>query len=76
MNIENIEKCQALLERRAALLKAQTKMGELKRFALVTIQGAARDTEKIEINDEDLNLALQDAIDARIQAIEKQLEQL
>ena len=51
-------------------------MGELKRFALVTIQGAARDTEKIEINDEDLNLALQDAIDARIQAIEKQLEQL
>ncbi|MGM9753855.1 MAG: hypothetical protein ACI3ZK_07400 [Candidatus Cryptobacteroides sp.] len=76
MNIDNIEKCQMLLEKRAGLLKAATMMGELKRYAQVTIQGAAHDAEKVEICDEDFNAALQDAIDARIQAIEKQIETL
>lgn len=76
MKVENIEKCQKLLEQRAGLLKAAAMMGELKRYAQVTIQGAAHDTEKVEICDEDFNAALQDAIDARIQAIEKQIELL
>ncbi len=77
MNINNIEKCRMLLEKRAHLIQAAGIMAELKRKAKVTIEGLAiRSPFIVELIDEDLNLAIQDAIDARIQAIEKQIETL
>lgn len=76
MNIDNIEKCQILLEKRASLKQAAMIMGELPYSAFITIQSASYGAIKIDLVDEELNMALQDAIDARIQAIEKQLEQL
>lgn len=76
MNIENIEKCRMLLDKRAYLQKAATIMGELQRHAKVTIAGLAKQAPSVELIDDDLNLAIQDAIDARIQAIENQIENL
>lgn len=77
MNIQNIEKCQALLEKRARLQQAAGIMAELQRNAKVTIEGLAiKSSYSVVLIDEDLNMAIQDAIDARIQAIEKQLETL
>lgn len=76
MKIDNIEKCQVLLDKRAALQRASLLMADLQRKALITVQGFARDAARVELTDDELNLAIQDAIDARIQAIEKQIELL
>lgn len=77
MNIDNIEKCQILLEKRASLKQAAMIMGELPYSAFITIhQSAARGAIKVDLVDEELNMALQDAIEARIKAIEKQIEHL
>lgn len=77
MNINNIERCQMLMEKRERLQKASGIMADLKRKARVTIEDLAPYSgSRVELIDEDLNLAIQDALDARIQAIEKQLETL
>lgn len=76
MNIDNIEKYRMLLDKRATLQKAATIMSDLHRYACVTINGLAKDAPKVELVDEDLNLAIQDAIDARLQQVEKQIESL
>lgn len=76
MNIENIEKCQMLLDKRARLLKAAAIISDLQRHACVTISGMAKDSRKVELVDEELNLALEDAIDSRIRAIESRIETL
>lgn len=77
MDINNIERCQALLEKRACLQQAAGIMAELQRKAKVTIEGLAiKSSSRVELIDEDLNMAIQDAIDARIQAIEMQIETL
>lgn len=76
MNIDNIEKCQILLERRASLKRAEMIMGEFPYSAFITIQSASHGAIKVDLVDEELNMALQDAIEARIKAIEKQIEYL
>ncbi|MBP3269133.1 MAG: hypothetical protein J6L98_00490 [Bacteroidales bacterium] len=76
MNIENIEKCQMLLDKLARLQKAANIISDLQRLACVTISGLAKDAIKVELVDEELNLAIQDAIDARIRAIESRIETL
>ena len=76
MNIDNIEKCQMLLDQRANLQKAASVMADLERHAQVTIQGFARGAEAVTLYDEELNLAIQDAIDARLQAIDRRIETL
>lgn len=76
MKIDNIEKCKMLLDKRATLQKAATLISDLQRRACVTITGLAKDAQKVELFDDDLNLAIQDAIDVRLQQIDKQLETL
>lgn len=77
MNINNIEKCQMLIEKRERLQKASSILAALQRKARVTIEDLASPVgSKVSLIDEDLNLAIQDAIDARIQAIEKRIETL
>lgn len=77
MNINNIEKYQMLIEKRERLQKASSILAALQRKARVTIEDLALPVgSKVSLIDEDLNLAIQDAIDARIQAIEKRIETL
>lgn len=76
MKVDNIEKCQMLLSKRATLQKAASILDELQRHALVTISGLAKNAPCVEFLDEDVNLAIQEGIDARIQEIEKQIETL
>lgn len=77
MNINNIEKCQMLIEKRERLQKASGILAVLQRKARVTIEDLASPMgSKVSLIDEDLNLVIQDAIDARIQAIEKRIETL
>lgn len=76
MNIDNIEKCQMLLDKRAKLQQAASFLADLERKAEVCIRGFARNAETVTLYDEELNLAIQDAIDARLKSIDRRIETL
>lgn len=75
MNIDNIEKCKMLLDKRAALQLASDLL-EAKSARVVIVTGYGEQSEKTDLFDEDLNRAVIDAIDTRIKAVEKQISTL
>ena len=75
MNIDNIEKCKALLDQREKLQLASDLLGNGQARVVIT-QGFGKDAEKTDLFDEQLNMAVQDAIAERIKQIEKHIERL
>lgn len=75
MNIDNIEKCKSLLDKREKLQLASDLLAG-KQARVVIAQGFGQEAEKTDLFDEDLNMAVQDAIAGRIKQIEKQIELL
>ena len=74
MNIENIEKCKALLESRDKLLRASSMLDEqTARVAIMTVDGAL---DLGGIPEPELTYAVMDAIAGRVNAIEKQISTL
>ncbi len=75
MNIDNIEKCKALLNKRSNLQLAADLL-DAGQARVAIVQGFGKDMEKTDLFEEELNAAVQDAISERIRLIEKQIELL
>lgn len=75
MKVENIEKCKALLDQREKLQLASDLLGNGQARVVIT-QGFGQDAEKTDLFDEQLNMAVQDAIAERIKQIEEHIERL
>ena len=75
MIIDNIEKCKAVLDKRSKLQLAADLL-DAGQARVVIVQGFGKDMEKTDLFEEDLNVAVLDAISERIKLIEKQIELL